>query len=72
MHCPLYYVYIIEQNRHNLYPYEAFILIREANEAGKGDKECWNWDCNFKESVREGPTEEVTSEHGFEDRELTT
>lgn len=63
MQCPLYYVYMTEQNRHSLHPCEAFTPNREANEAGKRDKECWSWDCDFKESGRKDLTEKMTSEH---------
>lgn len=38
MQCHLYYVYVIEQNRYNLYLYGIFTPTREANKAGKGDR----------------------------------
>ena len=65
MQCPLYYVYMTEQNRHNLHPCEAFTPNREANEAGKRDKECWSWDCDFKESGRVQDGEHMYTCGGF-------
>ena len=69
MKCPLYYVHIIEENRHNLFLSGIFTLLREANKAGKGTGCAGTGFAVSKGMVRESITEKGPSKHCCEDSE---